>query len=83
MKNLINNLINLRGMREQAFKFAFGHKGGQSGCFTKGCEIFTPLQLNLKGIDLQAATALDRCHTGEVKASDDYLMFVFEELARK
>jgi hypothetical protein len=83
MKTLINNLINLRGMREQASRFAFGHKGGQAGCFTRGCDIFTPLQFNLKGIDLQAAIALDRCHTGEVKASGDYLIYVFEELARK
>lgn len=60
-------LIALRGMREQAFKFAFGHKGGMKGCYTKGCEIFTPLKYAIKGEDIQSAIFYDKVHNGEVK----------------
>ena len=65
MKTL-NNLINLRGHREQAFKFAFGFKGGMKNCYTKGCEIFTPLEFTLRGVDLSDAIFFDRIHTGEM-----------------
>ncbi len=54
-------LITLRGMREQAFKFgAAKFKGGMKGCYTKGCEIFTPLALCLKDVDL--SPVLDSKH---------------------
>jgi hypothetical protein len=37
-------MIAIKGMREQAYKFAFGWKGGMKGCYTRGCEIFAPLE---------------------------------------
>jgi hypothetical protein len=58
----LNNLINLRGMREQAFGFAFGNKGGMKQCYTRGCEIYTPLHYALKGVDLSSALAIKRMH---------------------
>lgn len=62
----IFNLINLRGMREQAFKFATDDfKGGMKQCYTRGCEIFTPLQHALKDVDISEAIRLDRMHNGE------------------
>ena len=63
----INALINLRGLREQSFKFAFGYKGGMKQCYTKGCDIFTPLVYALKDIDLSDAILLDMIHNGELK----------------
>ena len=63
----LHTLINLRGMREQAFKFATGDfKGGMKQCYTKGCEIFTPLAHNLKGVDLSKALIFDKMHNGEL-----------------
>jgi hypothetical protein len=62
------NLIAIRGNREQAFKFAFGHKGGMKQCYTRGCEIFTPLVYALKGADISDALQLDRMHQGEIPA---------------
>lgn len=63
------NLINLRGMREQSFKFAFGYKGGMKNCYTKGCEIFTPLQYALKGNDLSEAILFEQMHNGEISVN--------------
>jgi hypothetical protein len=53
-------LINLRGNWEQAFKFAFGFKGGMKQCYAIGCEIFTPLAFSLKNVDLSSAILMDR-----------------------
>lgn len=75
MKTL-NNLINLRGHREQAFKFAFGFKGGMKQCYTRGCEIFTPLEQSLRGIDLSNAIQIDQAHNGE--ASIENAIFVLQ-----
>lgn len=47
----IHTVINLRGLREQSFRFALSRT--MKGCFTKGCEIFTPLEYALKGVDCQ------------------------------
>lgn len=59
-------LIAIRGMREQAFAFACGKfKGGMKGCYTKGCEIFTPLQHAIKGVDVSEALYYDRIHNRE------------------
>lgn len=60
------NSINLRGMREQSSKFAFGWKGGMKQCYTRGCEIFTPLSLSIKGVELSEAIILDQIHNGEI-----------------
>jgi hypothetical protein len=64
----LNRLINLRGQKEQAFKFALGFKGGMKQCYTKGCEIFTPLTLSLKGANLSDVLIFDRMMNGEEKA---------------
>jgi hypothetical protein len=62
----LNNLINLRGMREQAFKFATANfKGGMKSCYTRGCEIFTPLYYALKNVELSDALRLDKIQNGE------------------
>lgn len=66
----LHTLINLRGAREQANKFAFGFKGGMKGCHTKGCKVFTPLQHSLKGIDLSEALILDKKHEGEIPVNE-------------
>lgn len=74
MKTL-NNLINLRGQREQAFKFAFGKKGGMKQCYTRGCEIFVPLSHALKDEEISNAIILDKIHNGECSATDaDWLL---------
>ena len=62
----LNRLINLRGQREQAFKFAFGYKGGMKQCRTNGCEITTPLGLALRGADLSDVLIFDKMLNGEV-----------------
>lgn len=63
----LNNLINLRGFREQSFKFATNKfKGGMKQCYTKGCEIFTPISYSLKAIDISSALLLDKMHNGEL-----------------
>ncbi len=60
-------LINLRGQREQAFKFACARfKGGMKQCYTKGCEIFVPLRFALTGIDLSGAIHYENCKNGEI-----------------
>lgn len=66
--NKLHNLINVRGFREQAFKFALGHKGGMKGCFTKGCDIYVPLQYTLKGVDISDVLIFDAMFSGEKKA---------------
>ncbi len=72
---VLHNSINLRGMKEQAFQFTANKlHGGMRGCYTRGCELFTPLQLNLNDIDLTGALTLDRMHSGEGFASvSDYI----------
>ena len=56
-------LIALRGMREQAFKFAAQNwKGGMKQCYTRGCEIFTPLHYALKDTDISEALIFDNIH---------------------
>jgi hypothetical protein len=65
----LNKLINLRGQREQAFKFSTGFKGGMKQCYTKGCEIFTPLTFSLKGTNLSDVLVFDRMMNGEEKAA--------------
>lgn len=59
------NLISLRGMREQSFKFAFGYKGGMKQCYTKGCEIFCPLYYAIKDTDISESIRFDQMHEGE------------------
>lgn len=56
----LNNVINLRGMREQGFSFAFGKKGGMKQCYTKGCEIFYPIVYALKGVEISEAISHQR-----------------------
>lgn len=63
----IHNIINLRGMKEQAFKFAFGYKGGMRQCVTRGCEIFVPLHHALKSCDLSEAIRRDRMYSAIVE----------------
>jgi hypothetical protein len=66
--NTLLNLINIRGQREQAFKFAASNfKGGMKQCYTKGCEIFTPLYYSLRGVEISEALMFDRMHNGETK----------------
>ena len=60
----LNRLINLRGQREQAFKFAFGFKGGMKQCYTRGCQIFTPLSFALKGANLSDVLIFDNMFNG-------------------
>lgn len=62
----LHTLINFRGMREQAFKFAFKYKGGMKQCYTRGCVIFTPLHFALKGCDISEAHIIDMMHNGEI-----------------
>ena len=69
----IHNFINLRGLRQQAFKFAFGYKGGMKQCYTRGCEIFTPIEHALKGVDLSNALLLDKMHNTELNVDFDIL----------
>lgn len=64
----IHRLITLRGVREQAFKFAFGYKGGMKGCYTRGCEIFTPLSIAAKGMNLSDVIIFDKMMNGEERA---------------
>lgn len=70
MKNL-HNYINLKGNREQSFKFAFGWKGGMKQCQTKGCDISTPLFFNTKGIDLSGAMILEKLHNKEYSTNEN------------
>lgn len=63
----LNTVINLRGMKEQAFKFAIGKKGGMKGCYTRGGEIFTPLFHALKNIDVQYELRYQQAFIGETK----------------
>ncbi len=65
-KTTLHNVINFRGNREQAFKMAFGFKGGQTHCYTRGCEIFTPISHNLNGVDLSGAIMIQKMHYGEI-----------------
>lgn len=73
MKNALHNLINLRGNRQQAFEFAMGkyrdpnskRYSGMRSCFTRGCEIFTPLSHSLKDVELSKALSLERMINGE------------------
>jgi hypothetical protein len=65
MKTL-NDFINLKGNREDSFKYAFGFKGGKKSCYTKGCEIFTNMSLNLNGVDISSALILDKIHNREI-----------------
>lgn len=65
MKTL-NDFINLKGNREDFFKYAFGFKGGKKSCYTKGGEIFTNMSLNLKGVDISSALILDKIHNREL-----------------
>ena len=62
----LNNFINLKGNKEDSFKFAFGFKGGKKGCFTKGCEIFTNISHNIKGLDISKAIILQKNHIKEI-----------------
>lgn len=70
-KNLFN-FIALKGMREQAYKFALGWKGGMKQCYTRGCEIFTPLGYALKGEEVSEAILIEQMHNGEVKINYDF-----------
>lgn len=72
---LIHTLINTRGLREQAFKFACG-KYGMKQCFHRGCEIFVPLQYALKGVDTQYASVVQMMHNGERQPSTDSYRFL-------
>lgn len=66
-KDTLLALIALRGMREQALKFAVAkYKGGMKQCYTKGCEIFTPLHHAIKDLDLSQAMKFDQMHNGEI-----------------
>lgn len=64
----IHRLITLRGVREQSFKFAFGYKGGMKGCYTRGCEIITPLSTSVRGLNLTDVIVFDKMMNGEEKA---------------
>jgi len=71
MKYNINNIINLRGHREQAFRFAAGKfKGGAKGCHTKGCEIFTPLALSVRGVEISKEISYLQAFGGETMFSE-------------
>ena len=72
MKNLnLNTIINLRGYREQSFKFATNKfKGGMKGCFTKGCEIFTPLSYAITNIDVTDAMRYQQAFVGETQINE-------------
>lgn len=72
----LNNLINIRGQREQAFKFAASKlHGGMKQCYTKGCEIFTPAFHALKGVDVQHELRYERVFFGETSIRIDELQF--------
>lgn len=64
--NLLHTLISLKGSREQSFRFAFGWKGGMKGCYTRGCEIFAPLHLNMRDLEVSDALHIEAMHNGEV-----------------
>lgn len=64
-KETLHNLINLKGMKEQSFKFAFGFHGGMKQCYHSGAEIFCPLNYALYGVDLSKAIQLNRILQGE------------------
>lgn len=62
----LNRLINIRGMEEQAFKFATGWKGGMKGCKInrkKTYAVDSPLENNIKGINIDPALDIHYMHT--------------------
>lgn len=63
---MIHSIINLRGLRQQSFKFSFGYKGGMKQCKTKGCEIFVPLAHALKGVDISDAIHYEQIKNKEL-----------------
>jgi hypothetical protein len=72
---ILHDFISMRGMREQAFKFATGnYKGGMRGCYTRGCEIITPLGQALRGHEVSGAIRLDQMHNRECEI-DPLLVF--------
>jgi len=74
----LNNIINLRGYREQSFCFAIGKKGGMKQCFTRGCEIFVPLQFALNNIDIQNEIRYEQAKSGETQFNEE-VKFIFNQ----
>lgn len=66
----LNTIINLRGYREQVFKFAVGHKGGMKSCYTRGCEIFAPLSYAFDRIDIQNEIRYEQAKNGEIQFNE-------------
>jgi len=63
-RDLLNQVISLRGLREDSFRFAVKRDGSRKrGCYTRGCEIFTGSQFSLSGINLSTAILYDRPET--------------------
>ena len=63
----LHQSINLKGLHEQAYKFAFGKKGGMKQCYSRRYDIFTLISLNLKGEDITKGLMIERMHNGESK----------------
>lgn len=79
----LNNLINLRGNREQFhLMFCHGFKGGMKNITTTGCRIRTPLSYAFGSHDIQNELLYERIRIGEespmLKAADliDSTVFV-------
>ncbi len=61
----LNTIINLRGLREQSHKFALDNKIGMKQCYTRGCEIFTPIQHALSRLDVLMEIRYQNAFSGE------------------